>query len=134
MFVHSTNKLAETRTKFHIIHAKLIMSVWCFTVHFTGSMVTAESNIKRMIYSVSTPAYFQIDLNLIICQRWFDLKQHNNFSKFLKIFPRKTIKAIRKGTHTYLILLLNKLYFIIIQTQVFPWIEVKKLKSFNPIL
>ena len=33
MFVHSADKLAEMRTKFHIIQAKLIMSVWCFTVH-----------------------------------------------------------------------------------------------------
>ena len=32
MFVHSADKLAEMRTKFHIIQAKLIMSVWCFTV------------------------------------------------------------------------------------------------------
>ena len=31
-FVHSADKLAEMRTKFHIIQAKLIMSVWCFTV------------------------------------------------------------------------------------------------------
>ena len=34
MFVHSADKLAEMRTKFHIIQAKLIMSVWCFTVHW----------------------------------------------------------------------------------------------------
>ena len=33
MFVHSADKLAEMRTKFHVIQAKLIMSVWCFTVH-----------------------------------------------------------------------------------------------------
>ena len=33
MFVHSADKLAEMRAKFHIIQAKLIMSVWCFTVH-----------------------------------------------------------------------------------------------------
>ena len=32
MFVHSADKLAEMRTKFHVIQAKLIMSVWCFTV------------------------------------------------------------------------------------------------------
>ena len=32
MFVHSADKLAEMRTKFHIIQVKLIMSVWCFTV------------------------------------------------------------------------------------------------------
>ena len=32
MFVQSADKLAEMRTKFHIIQAKLIMSVWCFTV------------------------------------------------------------------------------------------------------
>ena len=31
-FVHNADKLAEMRTKFHIIQAKLIMSVWCFTV------------------------------------------------------------------------------------------------------
>ena len=31
-FVHSADKLAEMRTKFHIIQAKLITSVWCFTV------------------------------------------------------------------------------------------------------
>ena len=30
MFVHSA---AEMRTKFHIMQAKLIMSIWCFTVH-----------------------------------------------------------------------------------------------------
>ena len=40
MFVHSTSKLAETRTKFHIIHAKLIMSVWCFTVHCYVQSIT----------------------------------------------------------------------------------------------
>ena len=34
MFVHSADKLAEMRTKFHVIQAKLIMSVWCFTVHW----------------------------------------------------------------------------------------------------
>ena len=34
MFVHSADKLPEMRTKFHIIQAKLIMSVWCFTVHW----------------------------------------------------------------------------------------------------
>ena len=33
MFVHSADKLAKMRTKFHFIQAKLIMSVWCFTVH-----------------------------------------------------------------------------------------------------
>ena len=33
-FVHSADKLAEMRTKFHIIQAKLVMSVWCFTVHW----------------------------------------------------------------------------------------------------
>ena len=33
MFVHIGDKLAEMRTKFHVIQAKLIMSVWCFTVH-----------------------------------------------------------------------------------------------------
>ena len=33
MFVHSADKLVEMQTKFHIIQAKLIMSVWCFTVH-----------------------------------------------------------------------------------------------------
>ena len=32
-FVHSADKLAEMRTKFHVIQAKLIMSVWGFTVH-----------------------------------------------------------------------------------------------------
>ena len=32
MFVHSADKLAEMRTKFHVIQAKLIMFVWCFTV------------------------------------------------------------------------------------------------------
>ena len=30
--MHSADKLAEMRTKFHVIQAKLIMSVWCFTV------------------------------------------------------------------------------------------------------
>ena len=35
MFVHSADKLAEMRTKFHVIQAKLIMSVWCFTVHWS---------------------------------------------------------------------------------------------------
>ena len=33
MFVHIKDKLAEMRTKFHVIQAKLIMSVWYFTVH-----------------------------------------------------------------------------------------------------
>ena len=33
MFVHSADKLAEMRTKFRVKQAKLIMSVWCFTVH-----------------------------------------------------------------------------------------------------
>ena len=32
--MHSADKLAEMRTKFHVIQAKLIMSVWCFTVHW----------------------------------------------------------------------------------------------------
>ena len=31
--MHSADKLAEMQTKFHVIQAKLIMSVWCFTVH-----------------------------------------------------------------------------------------------------
>ena len=30
--MHSADKLAEMRTKFHVIQAKLIMSVWCFTL------------------------------------------------------------------------------------------------------
>ena len=33
MFVHSSDKLAKMWTKFHVIEMKLIMSVWCFTVH-----------------------------------------------------------------------------------------------------
>ena len=33
MFVHCADKLAKMQTKFHVIQAKLIMSVWCFTVH-----------------------------------------------------------------------------------------------------
>ena len=33
MLVHSEDKLAEMWTKFHVIQAKLIMSVWFFTVH-----------------------------------------------------------------------------------------------------
>ena len=32
--MHIADKLAEMRTKFHVIQAKLIMSVWCFTVHW----------------------------------------------------------------------------------------------------
>ena len=32
MFVHSVDKLAKMRTTFHVIQAKLIMSVWCFTL------------------------------------------------------------------------------------------------------
>ena len=32
MFVHGADKLAEMQTKFHVIQAKLIMSVWHFTV------------------------------------------------------------------------------------------------------
>ena len=32
--MHSADKLAKMRTKFHIIQAKLIMSVWCFTVQW----------------------------------------------------------------------------------------------------
>ena len=31
MFVHSA--VAEMQTKFYVIQAKLIMSIWCFTVH-----------------------------------------------------------------------------------------------------
>ena len=45
MFVHSADKLAKMRTKFHIIQAKLIMSVWCFTVqcqHRGGRLVTCR--------------------------------------------------------------------------------------------
>ena len=34
MFVHSADKLAEMRTKFQVIQAKLIMSVWCVTVQW----------------------------------------------------------------------------------------------------
>ena len=34
MFVHSADKLAEMRTKFHVIQAKQIMSVWCVTVQW----------------------------------------------------------------------------------------------------
>ena len=29
--MHSVDKLAEMRTKFHVIQVKLIMSIWCFT-------------------------------------------------------------------------------------------------------
>ena len=36
--MHSADKLAEMRTKFHVIEAKLIMSVWCFTVHCYHSL------------------------------------------------------------------------------------------------
>ena len=35
-FVHSADKVAEMWTKLHVIQAKLIMSVWCFTVHCRG--------------------------------------------------------------------------------------------------
>ena len=40
MFVHSADKLAKMQTKFHVIQAKLIMSIWCFTVHccFCGEL------------------------------------------------------------------------------------------------
>ena len=33
-FVHSADKMAEMRTKFHVIQVKLIMSVYCFTVQW----------------------------------------------------------------------------------------------------
>ena len=41
-FVHSADKMAEMRTKFHVIQVKLIMSVWGFTVHW--SLATAGYN------------------------------------------------------------------------------------------
>ena len=44
MFVHSADKLAEMRTKFHVIQAKLIMSVWCFTVQWQTSLVSDPSS------------------------------------------------------------------------------------------
>ena len=48
MFVQSADKLAEMRTKFHIIQAKLIMSVWCFTVQCS---LLLDTNINiRFIY------------------------------------------------------------------------------------
>ena len=42
-FVHSADKLAEMRTKFHVIQAKLIMSVWCFTVQCTVALCLDSS-------------------------------------------------------------------------------------------
>ena len=48
MFVHSADTLAEMQTKFHIIQAKLIMSVWCFTVQCS---LLLDTNINiRFIY------------------------------------------------------------------------------------
>ena len=38
MFVQSADKLAEMRTKFHVIQVKLIMPVWCFTVQCDPSV------------------------------------------------------------------------------------------------
>ena len=42
MFVHSADKLAKMRTIFHIIQAKLIMSVWCFTVQCEVKLIVAR--------------------------------------------------------------------------------------------
>ena len=42
MFLHSADKLAKMRTKFHVIQAKLIMSVWCFTVQCYLAAVMLE--------------------------------------------------------------------------------------------
>ena len=42
MFVHSADKLDEMRTKFNVIQAKLIMSVWCFTVQCEVKLIVAR--------------------------------------------------------------------------------------------
>ena len=51
-FVHSADKLAEMRTKFHIIQAKLIMSVWCFTVQCNDTMEEANLANGNFLYSM----------------------------------------------------------------------------------
>ena len=56
MFVHSADKLAEMRTKFHVIQAKLIISVWCFTVQWYHSK-----------YCILHSAHHQPSLTCLTC-------------------------------------------------------------------
>ena len=66
MVVHSADKLAEMRTKFHVIQAKMIMSIWCFTVHWhciwrhnaTSGIVSGaalRSNLRPMLLPHFSP-------------------------------------------------------------------------------
>ena len=48
-FVHSADKLAEMRTKFHIIQAKLIMSVWCFTVQCSSDQDAGDRFLATLV-------------------------------------------------------------------------------------
>ena len=71
MFVHNADKLAEMRTKFHIIQAKLIMSVWCFTVQCCPLNVfseycivqycqTSPTSLTKTIITVTHPNLMQM--------------------------------------------------------------------------
>ena len=53
--MHSADKLAEMRTKFHVIQAKLIMSVWCFTVQWTLSCLRHLSVVRLVLPSPEPP-------------------------------------------------------------------------------
>ena len=67
MFVHSADELAEMRTKFHAIQAKLIMSVWRFTVH----CYIAEVLCKRIS---NQPTVTKYELN--VEKVWFSINQN----------------------------------------------------------
>ena len=56
MFVHSADKLAKMRTKFHFIQAKLIMSVWCLNVHCQCQHGASSSLFRWLLFNHPAPA------------------------------------------------------------------------------
>ena len=57
MFVHSADKMAEMRTKFDVIQAKL-MSVWCFTVQcYLSFSLTYDDDVISNTAKYSETSY-----------------------------------------------------------------------------
>ena len=54
MFVPSADKLAEIRTKFHIIQAKLIISLLPMVLHCALFLSPKSYNVSRFLHIIGT--------------------------------------------------------------------------------
>ena len=66
MFVHSEDKLAKMQTKFHVIQVKLIMSVWCFTVHCARLVIVVPSNSTQQQCPLCIVQWEQSEIILLV--------------------------------------------------------------------